>query len=239
MAESGKAARRGLQSCGAGGRRHRGGAGVLRPALRLRVARQERHHGLHRSGRPVHRPAERAQAGARRWPPFRSRGRRQGGGARALQAAGVAMLDGPFPRFSRSVGQSRRDRRLRQYPVHQGAECAARHGPDTLGLAKNESAKKELAQKGHGDQVGYLDLPTSDSEGRQARHKKPLPRPWCLLMPAGRHGALEVRVTSIEHSNSVDRPQDLARVHDVVGIERLLDRAHQRHRLAVLLVRGT
>src|SRR5262249_30931797 len=35
---------------------------------------------------------------------------------------------------------------------------------------------------------------------------------------------------------SVDRADDLARVHDVVGVERLLDGAHQRHRLAVLLV---
>src|SRR6185503_19792646 len=34
----------------------------------------------------------------------------------------------------------------------------------------------------------------------------------------------------------VDRADDLARVRDVVGVERLLDRAHQRHRLAMLLV---
>src|SRR5260370_10004528 len=35
---------------------------------------------------------------------------------------------------------------------------------------------------------------------------------------------------------SVDRPHDLARIHDVVRVERLLDRAHQRHGLAMLLV---
>ena len=40
-------------------------------------------------------------------------------------------------------------------------------------------------------------------------------------------------------ASSVDRPDDLAGVHDVVGIERVLDRAHQRHRLAVLRRRGT
>src|ERR1700730_13908768 len=39
-----------------------------------------------------------------------------------------------------------------------------------------------------------------------------------------------------DQTRSVDRPQDLARVHDVVRVERLLDGAHQRHRLAVLLV---
>ena len=47
-----------VQAKSAGGRRHRGGAGVLRPPLRVRAARQERHHGLHRSGRSVHCPSE-------------------------------------------------------------------------------------------------------------------------------------------------------------------------------------
>src|SRR3979490_2858957 len=43
--------------------------------------------------------------------------------------------------------------------------------------------------------------------------------------------------TSATPDRSVDRPQDLPRFHDVVGVERLLDGAHQRHRLAVLLVK--
>ena len=40
-------------------------------------------HGLHRSGRPVPRASEGPQAATRRRPPFRSRGRRQGGGRAA------------------------------------------------------------------------------------------------------------------------------------------------------------
>src|SRR5450631_4643484 len=42
--------------------------------------------------------------------------------------------------------------------------------------------------------------------------------------------------TSATAVRSIDRSQDLPRIHDVVRVERLLDGAHQRHRLAVLLV---
>lgn len=42
--------------------------------------------------------------------------------------------------------------------------------------------------------------------------------------------------TLANSGRSIDRADNLPRVHDVVRVERLLDRAHQRHRLAVLLV---
>jgi hypothetical protein len=45
------------------------------------------------------------------------------------------------------MGQPRRDRRLRQYSVHQGAPNVLR-GMGLTRLVKNENAKKELAKKG-------------------------------------------------------------------------------------------
>jgi hypothetical protein len=35
----------------------------------------------------------------------------------------------PLPRFPRSLGQPTRDHRVFEHPVHQGAQCDARHGP--------------------------------------------------------------------------------------------------------------
>ena len=47
---------------------------------------------------------------------------------KALAEAGIEPLPGRFLDFRDPVGQPHRDRRLRQHPVHQGAERAARHG---------------------------------------------------------------------------------------------------------------
>ena len=65
----------------------------------------------------------------------------------ALKAAGVDDAARAVPRFPRSLGQPHRDRGLRQHPVHQGAQRAARHGA-RRNSTKNENARKELAEKG-------------------------------------------------------------------------------------------
>jgi lactoylglutathione lyase len=52
---------------------------------------------------------------------------------KALNAAGVTPLDGPFLDFRDPWGQPRRDSRLRQRSVHQSAQRAARHGADAFG----------------------------------------------------------------------------------------------------------
>ena len=49
---------------------------------------------------------------------------------KALADAGIKASARPISRLSRPVGQPHRDCQLRQRPIHQGAECAARHGID-------------------------------------------------------------------------------------------------------------
>jgi len=64
----------------------------------------------------------------------------------ALKAAGVKLIDGPFSGFPRPLGQSHRDRGLRQCPVHQSSKRSARHGSD----ATDQERKREkgAAEKG-------------------------------------------------------------------------------------------
>src|SRR3979490_3145618 len=51
------------------------------------------------------------------------------------------------------MGQPRRDRRLRQRPVHQGAQGAARHGPDASGQERER--EEGAGQEGHGGRLGF------------------------------------------------------------------------------------
>lgn len=46
----------------------------------------------------------------------------------AMAEAGVERLPRAVPRFPRSLGQPRRNRRLSSRPVYQSPSCAARHG---------------------------------------------------------------------------------------------------------------
>ena len=64
----------------------------------------------------------------------------------ALADAGIEPLPGSVSRFPRPVGQPHRDRRLRQHPVHQGAECAARHGA----VASSQERERDQGAYGKG-----------------------------------------------------------------------------------------
>jgi lactoylglutathione lyase len=66
---------------------------------------------------------------------------------KALVASGVQLLPGPFG-FPRPMGQSHRDCRLLQYPVHQIPFTKAHNVLRGMGLAKNDTAIKELTEKG-------------------------------------------------------------------------------------------
>ena len=70
----------------------------------------------------------------------------------ALKAAGVATLAWPVPRFPRSLGQPHRDRRLRQYSVHQGAQRVAWHG--TLATCQECERQEGIGGEGYGDRLG-------------------------------------------------------------------------------------
>ena len=64
---------------------------------------------------------------------------------KALKAAGVTVIDGPFLDFRDPWGNRVRDRRLRQYPVHQTSRCRPtwRHaGPRRLGRAAGSRRRR-------------------------------------------------------------------------------------------------
>src|SRR5258708_12717460 len=145
-AGSKETARHRFQPCRARGRRYRGGARLLWSPVRFQAARQEQALGSHRFGRSVPRPAEGPPPPARRWPPFWPRGRRQGRGSPRTRGGGRQAAARPFPRFPRSLGQSDRDRRLRQHSVHEGAECAARNGA----CPSLEERKRDQGAQGQG-----------------------------------------------------------------------------------------
>jgi catechol 2,3-dioxygenase-like lactoylglutathione lyase family enzyme len=66
---------------------------------------------------------------------------------KALIEASIQPPPGPFL-DSRSLGQPNRDCRLRQRPIHQGAERAARHG---IGASVKERESDQRAHReGHG-----------------------------------------------------------------------------------------
>src|SRR5262249_157837 len=98
--------------------------------------------------------AEGPQAAARRRPPFRPRGRRQGGGAPRARGRRHQSAARPIPRFPRSLGQPHRDRRLQQYSIHQGAARVAR---DRAGASvEDRQGDQGASRQGHGPELTAL-----------------------------------------------------------------------------------
>ena len=86
---------------------------------------------------------------------------------KALADAGIETAARSVSRLSRSVGQPHRDRRLRQHPVHQGAERAARHG---AGASVEE---REGDQGAHGQGHGAELSPQGGAETRPHAKRAP------------------------------------------------------------------
>ena len=128
------------------GRRHRGGARLLRPHLRLHAARQGQDQRLHRHGRPVHQP-DAGQRGTPRQPaPFRPGGGRPQRGARTGEGGGRGIAGWSVPRFPRPLGQPRSKwwHTATSSSPRRRTCCAAWAWP----LDKTDKARRELAEKG-------------------------------------------------------------------------------------------
>ena len=69
----------------------------------------------------------------------------------ALAKAGVDPAARSVPRFPRPVGEPHRGRQLRQHPVHQGAERAARYG--ALASSQEQEGHRGTYRQGDGAEL--------------------------------------------------------------------------------------
>ena len=63
------------------------------------------------------------------------------------KAAGARFVEGPFLDFLDPWGNRTRDHRVLEHPVHQGAKCDARHGPDAR---QERQGEERTRRQGHG-----------------------------------------------------------------------------------------